>query len=645
MPRIRTRTLAFAALCVVPRAEADVVAPRAPDMVRTYAPILWLADDERTYPMLPHPFAFDGVDNDADGCIDVADADEVRLAWWTLAQAAKQGSPVPPCDPVPAAEGCRERPAGFRPACWTTAPRPKARVLYAPPELFAGREEGAPATAASGGQRLRHRDVERAPSADGGEVVRVGPRDLRRRLGPRRVYLHQYWFYYPYDDGPNGHPDDGEHVSIFVEEVELGRQHVKGVVGVGHMPHNVNNILVKGTATSEALFPLDLRPHMPILVELGKHASAPDRNCNGRFDLGLDANLYPEAVWGSRDVWAGNVGQALKVGTFQDWFSYSRSRRNVYAESGWNDAEFQHAYTTTCDGLDDAMASMLRGDGPKPRTYDLFAVTRLVELYERIAADGGDGVILTEFLRAHADEFWGGAPALPPIQVSAAAAAAMKEWARETSDRREVWLHEGYRVPNNDFREWLFARAGVGISTKADAGNWVTGFSLRFSEVKLPKRLLFIPLPGGIGGSQALHDSRVEAYAHFDGLGNDTTACPSAGLCFYDAGVDVFSGRGRFGGSYVGMTWKRDYNARRWYQHVGLGAGVEFGLPSLSLARWTRPISVMGTAGLSAQLFRPRRGDVEETAPLDAREISGVRAQLGLRVTYGFWPPRHPLSY
>jgi hypothetical protein len=54
---------------------------RHPEVVLSedYAPILWLAEDEPLYPMLPYAFAFDDRDNDEapDGLIDVADAGEI----------------------------------------------------------------------------------------------------------------------------------------------------------------------------------------------------------------------------------------------------------------------------------------------------------------------------------------------------------------------------------------------------------------------------------------------------------------------------------------------------------------------------------------------------------------------------------------
>ena len=47
------------------------------ETARTFAPMVWLGPSEIAYPMLPHAFAFDGIDNDDDGCTDLEDADEI----------------------------------------------------------------------------------------------------------------------------------------------------------------------------------------------------------------------------------------------------------------------------------------------------------------------------------------------------------------------------------------------------------------------------------------------------------------------------------------------------------------------------------------------------------------------------------------
>ena len=51
----------------------------APGERGSFAPMVWLARDETVYPVLPHPFGFDGIDNDHDGSLDIADPDEIGV--------------------------------------------------------------------------------------------------------------------------------------------------------------------------------------------------------------------------------------------------------------------------------------------------------------------------------------------------------------------------------------------------------------------------------------------------------------------------------------------------------------------------------------------------------------------------------------
>ena len=372
------------ALALSAASQAEELHPEL-DGVKAFAPIVWLSPDDEAFPVIPNPFAFDAIDNDGDGRFDIEDPDEVAWSWQSLRNTPKD----------------KWRHYGHawgngRP--FDSLPR---RVLYAHPERFGGwgadadtpclrsrawaLDSGittdaslkAPECAAElrvdGTVRLDSRC--KADCPDDREVVfsdtfprrrrklafyetergdwrmLVGPRGLREyfvdRDGQPRdldIGLYQFWFYYPFDKGPNPHEHDAEHVSIFVESkprtppgpladefAKFGT--IKAIVGVGHGADTGNNILVRRSPESEALLPRELRPHMPVLVELGKHASAPDRNCNGRFDPGVDANIYPEAAWGSRDLWAGNVGQELKVGDFALDHSWMRPYTSMLLET------------------------------------------------------------------------------------------------------------------------------------------------------------------------------------------------------------------------------------------------------------------------------------------------------------------------
>jgi hypothetical protein len=128
--------------------------------------------------------------------------------------------------------------------------------------------------------------------------------------------LVEYWLYYVRDAGLEGHPHDLERVDVllprgFQRGVDGTRRicprvvpnamldSVRIVIGTGHSETTPNNILVLlGKSAMQLRNP-------GYLVELGGHASAPDRNRDAQFQLGLDVNWnISERVWGTRDVQA-----------------------------------------------------------------------------------------------------------------------------------------------------------------------------------------------------------------------------------------------------------------------------------------------------------------------------------------------------
>ncbi len=48
-------------------------------VAEAFAPILWFSSDERLFPSIPHALAFDEIDNNCDGAVDLEDPWEV--AW------------------------------------------------------------------------------------------------------------------------------------------------------------------------------------------------------------------------------------------------------------------------------------------------------------------------------------------------------------------------------------------------------------------------------------------------------------------------------------------------------------------------------------------------------------------------------------
>jgi len=117
-----------------------------------------------------------------------------------------------------------------------------------------------------------------------------------RTLSYPGTWLMEYWFYYPFDEGKSHpHIHDSEH--LFIEVDKLGGT-VRNVFASDHdsfVPNNLYSTLVKD-APPVAL-PLFA------MVELAKHAMAPDLNHDGRFTRGVDDNLHNElyTFWGIRD--------------------------------------------------------------------------------------------------------------------------------------------------------------------------------------------------------------------------------------------------------------------------------------------------------------------------------------------------------
>ncbi|MGC4000793.1 MAG: hypothetical protein QM767_26415 [Anaeromyxobacter sp.] len=123
------------------------------------------------------------------------------------------------------------------------------------------------------------------------------PAEQDPRLGERasRVVL-RYFFYYREDIGGGSHPHDIEFADVHLaveQEGDCWQVRVERVVGFAHGVDWYSNELVVGD---------DTRYPLTLLVEEGKHATAPDRNADGQFTPGYDVNLRIHDAWGVRDV-------------------------------------------------------------------------------------------------------------------------------------------------------------------------------------------------------------------------------------------------------------------------------------------------------------------------------------------------------
>ena len=122
-------------------------------------------------------------------------------------------------------------------------------------------------------------------------------------LAEVNLFHVRYLSYYPFDIGVGRHAHDLE-----VVEVELLVQptvynatqcyvvSVTRVTGAAHGSDWYSNVLEVPPDMDDLVLP----PH--ILVEEGKHASAPDRNADGWFTPGYDATRNANDAWGVRDT-------------------------------------------------------------------------------------------------------------------------------------------------------------------------------------------------------------------------------------------------------------------------------------------------------------------------------------------------------
>jgi len=161
-------------------------------------------------------------------------------------------------------------------------------------------------------------------------------RGLRDLYYGHRFYRHvfqvlEYYFYYVNDTGLQGHQNDVESAFVFLPraradamlrpEESIRLDDLVIIVGQGHSASTPNNVLV---LTGYEARHVGYRLRLNLMVELGGHSSAPDRNRDGQFSPGFDANWnLNENMWGTRDVQA--VAGSGYLGGYQSWMTLPRS--------------------------------------------------------------------------------------------------------------------------------------------------------------------------------------------------------------------------------------------------------------------------------------------------------------------------------
>ena len=179
-------------------------------------------------------------------------------------------------------------------------------ALYAPILQFARRETVFPAAFETLEELRAGMPNAQSPSVEAlyDRYVRLEPEDRKRRCtlyfrthSRPGSWLIEYWTYYPFDVGGFfSHLHDPEH--FFVEVDKLGGA-VRRVIATAHGYFAGNNIYLTDYAGA---LPVDLP--LFAMVEMGKHATAPDVDRDGVFTPGIDENEYGERakIWGVRDV-------------------------------------------------------------------------------------------------------------------------------------------------------------------------------------------------------------------------------------------------------------------------------------------------------------------------------------------------------
>jgi hypothetical protein len=503
---------------------------RGADTARWFAPILWPAIYETGRPTLPHALAFDGLDNNCDGRKDLEDPIEAAFghdvkAFLSQLRLASTRGPALYGEPGPE---CSSR-TGLG-AAWQV-------------------QEG--------------KDVERLASAFATMKVKpprrvlfTGPAPFRQGNGQSDVL--EYWFYYFYDQGPGGHVNDAEHAFLFLDVAnrtasigEIARYDateseegttaaIRVVVGAAHEGSTSNNILATTRQIHRSrVVPTRLPTHLPFLVELGKHASAPDLRLDGRFDAGFDANMFRGSMWGLRDSLAAGLNEVGAM-TFEPWQSFPRRPADISVERSFFDGPdaLKKTYTTVPEAMKAAQLS---------NSYTLFPMEDLETLHE-LLAEAAPKEQIEQFLKLHQRCFWGEEEWSGTIAPEVYAL--MREWPKTKKGKaHRPWQHEDHLRPLEIFKLHLFPRLAFNAGFTGDTGGdpLVKRLGLEISDIKwwsVDNGFFALFFPGRL-----LSDSRLEASFGSKGGANR--------WAFQDYSVTWKKGRGNRGGVYVGVQGRK----------------------------------------------------------------------------------------
>lgn len=247
------------------------------------APILWFANQEQYYPVLPFFTAFDGQNNDGKNNQDILDPQEIA--------------------PIDANQNGRNH------ASWS--------ILDAWYRELADKNKMKQITVFYRIRRnLKAKDLRRVVQSDEQLWSRLEKTEQDYFDGNDSLNVYEYYFYYIRDKGLQGHPEDLEYVFIFVPQDTT--KFFRAAVGAGHSNFAPNNVLIY----KRGEIPREYDRHLHMLVELGGHSMAPDIRGNGLFEPAVDANWHTENLWGTRDVQA--ISGRGGTTRYETWMTFPR---------------------------------------------------------------------------------------------------------------------------------------------------------------------------------------------------------------------------------------------------------------------------------------------------------------------------------
>lgn len=463
----------------------------------------------------------------------------------------------------------------------------------------------------------------------------------------------QYWMYYPWD---GGHLHDGEHVTTFFSPEDL----VRGVVGAGHLASTPNNVLVArhDKAAAHVNFPSRIPEHLLVLSELGKHASAPDLNCNGRFDPGFDVNDLPSGAWGTRDA---NYGIGKSSWTpFESWTSFDRVSGTLLLE--------RTAWTAPGDlpETEKAIPASWRESCPSFSLGRRVIDRNLAEASRSLRHLWSYRVVLASDVREVVEGLEKGTllPSDPSYLnlieslPTSTPGMAVENWGSpesecSTAPRPDVWNHCDFGKPQQDFKLHLMPRLDVRTVFTLEGGNAKGGLGVRLAGVG-PFRdssLDFQVLIDNLSGEPAKHNRSVLSSL-------EVGIAPGRGRKF--EGVVLYNAFGTaHRGLYVGASYRRRDYLYRGVAIVPVGDGATSASSAVLVERtgnnfnleagfaFRPPISKPITLrfGISGPIVRGRSNEIREGEISYFRHPTSMEARVSLEFRlWSAWKRSHPLG-